>query len=166
MTTTLLFWSFETFLSLYSTPLFLAAPSGQNERVYDQTVLSATHPHPARPCSPQTAIVDPQDRSLPSATIAAQMPKGNDPVVTQCTKRVSCQDAEISVGSWIQPQERLISQGTYKIYHLALSCIKESGQLRGIPWIPVVLGDLLNIMNEEGKKCKPNWTRVTFMVLL
>lgn len=99
MTTTLLFWSFEAFLSFHSSPL--AAPSGQDEWVYDQTVLSAAHPHPARPCSPQTAIVDPQDRSLPSATLAAQMPKGNDPVVTHCTKRISCQDAGISVESWI-----------------------------------------------------------------
>lgn len=99
MTTRLLLWSFEAFLSFRS--YTLAAPSGQDEWVYDQTVLSAAHPHPARPCSPQTAIVDPQDRSLPSATLAAQMPKGNDPVVTHCTKRISCQDAEISVESWI-----------------------------------------------------------------
>lgn len=65
--------------------------------MYDQTVLSAAHPHPARPRNPQTAIVDPQDRSLPSAALASQMPKGNDPVVTSCIKSISCQSAEISV---------------------------------------------------------------------
>lgn len=162
-TTVLEFWGLSQFAP---PPPFSTAPSGQNERVYDQTVLSAAHPHPARPCSPQTAIVDPQDRSLPSATIAAQMPKGNDPVVTQCTKKISCKDAEISVESWIQPKERLMLQGTYKVYHLALSCIKESDQLRGIPWIPVVLGDWLIISEWRGGKCKSKLTRVTFTVLL
>lgn len=62
---------------------FSAAPSGQDERVYDQTGLSAAHPHPARPCNPQAAVLDPQDRSVPSAALAAQMPKGNDPVMSE-----------------------------------------------------------------------------------
>lgn len=62
--------------------LSLTAPSGQDERVHDQTVLSAAHPHPARPRNPQTAVVDPQDGSLPSAALSSQMPKGNDPVLT------------------------------------------------------------------------------------
>lgn len=86
---------FATFLNFCASSL--AAPSGQDERVYDQTVLSAAHPHPARPRNPQTAIVDPQDCSLPSAALAPQMPKGNDPVVTLCIKSISCQSAEISV---------------------------------------------------------------------
>lgn len=63
-------------------PPSLTAPSGQDERVYDQTGLSATHPHPARPCNPQAAVLDPQDCSIPSAALAAQMPKGNDTVIT------------------------------------------------------------------------------------
>lgn len=107
MTATLQVLSFKAFFSLHVSPP-LTAPSGQDERVYDQTILSAAHPHPAWPCSPQTAIVDPQDCSLPSATLAAQMPKGNNPVVTLCTKRISCQGAEISMESRVQPQERLL----------------------------------------------------------
>lgn len=74
----------------------LTAPSGQDERVYDQTGLSAAHPHPARPCNPQAAVLDPQDRSLPSAALAAQMPKGNDPVMTPRTKKLPCPGTERS----------------------------------------------------------------------
>lgn len=85
--------SFLAFLNFC--PSSLTAPSGQDERVYDQTVLSAAHPHPARPRNPQTAIVDPQDRSLPSAALTSQMPKGKDPVVTPRIKSISCQSAEI-----------------------------------------------------------------------
>lgn len=66
--------SFADFLDFCAPPL--TAPSGQDEWVYDQTVLSAAHPHPARPRNPQTAIVDSQDGSLPSAGLASQMPKG------------------------------------------------------------------------------------------
>lgn len=87
--------SFAGFLNFCA--FSLTAPSGQDERVYDQTVLSAAHPHPARPRNPQTAIVDPQDLSLPSAALAPQMPKGNDPLGTPCIKSISRQSAEISV---------------------------------------------------------------------
>lgn len=98
----------------------LTALSGQDERVYDQTALPAAHPHPARPRHPQTAVVDPQDRSLPSAALAPQMPKGNDPVGTLCLKSISCQSSELVRKSRVLPQERLISRRTYNIYHPAL----------------------------------------------
>lgn len=52
-------------------PVFLAAPSGQDERVHDQTGLSAAHPHPPRPRNPQAAVLDPQDCALPSSAVAA-----------------------------------------------------------------------------------------------
>jgi len=58
-------------------PPSLTAPSGQDEWVYDQTGLPAADPHSARPCHPQAAVLDPQDRSIPSAALAAQMPEGN-----------------------------------------------------------------------------------------
>lgn len=67
---------------LYPLP-FHTAPSGQDERVYDQTGLPTAHPHPAWPCNPQAAVLDPQDCSIPSAALTAQMPKGNGPVMTQ-----------------------------------------------------------------------------------
>ncbi len=70
-------------LTLLTLPPSPTAPSGQDERVYDQTGLSAAHPHPARPCNPQAAVLDPQDRSIPSAALTAQMPQGIDTVRTQ-----------------------------------------------------------------------------------
>lgn len=51
-----------TVLNTDLTPLSLpplTAPSGQDERVYDQTGLPTAHPHPARPCNPQAAVLDP-----------------------------------------------------------------------------------------------------------
>lgn len=53
-----------------------SAPAGQDERVYDQTGLPAAHPHSAWPRGPQAAVLDPQDRPLPAAALAAQMPQG------------------------------------------------------------------------------------------
>lgn len=62
--------------AVFAPSLSLAAPFGQDERVYDQTGLPAARAHPARPRYPQAAVLDPQDRSIPSAAVAAQMPKG------------------------------------------------------------------------------------------
>ncbi len=84
----------NTELTLLSLHPSLTAPSGQDERVYDQTGLPAAYPHPARPCNPQAAVLDPQDRSIPSAALTAQMPKGTNPVLTQRTKKSPCQSAE------------------------------------------------------------------------
>lgn len=65
--------------------------------MHDQTGMPAAHPHPARPCNPQTAAMDPQDCSLPSPALAAQMPEGNDPAVTPCSQKICCQGAEMHV---------------------------------------------------------------------
>lgn len=58
--------------------VFLPAPSGQDEWVYDQTGLPAAHADSFWPCNPQAAILDPQDCPIPSAAVTAQMPEGND----------------------------------------------------------------------------------------
>lgn len=73
------------------------APSGQDERVYDQTRLPVAHPHPARPRHPQTAVLDPQDCPLPSAALAAQMPQGNDPDMTPHTRSFLVRELKRSV---------------------------------------------------------------------
>lgn len=95
MTFTPQIWSVAASLSFCA--FSQTAPPWQDERLYDQTVVPAAHPHPARPRHPQTAVVDPQDGSLPSAALASQMPQGNHPVVTPWIKSIACQSAEISV---------------------------------------------------------------------
>lgn len=44
--------------------------------MHGQAELPSLHHHPPRPCCSQTATMDPQDRTIPSACLAAQMPQG------------------------------------------------------------------------------------------
>lgn len=60
--------------------------------MHGQARLPAAHPHPARPRHPQAAVLDPQDRPLPSAALAAQMPEGN---VTDAQKGSPVSNGEV-----------------------------------------------------------------------
>lgn len=58
--------------------------------MHGQAELPSLHHHPPRPYCSQAATMDPQDCSLPSACLAAQMPQG-----TKNSKPVKCDRVKI-----------------------------------------------------------------------
>lgn len=64
--------------------------------MHGQAELPRLHHHPPRPYCSQAATMDPQDCSLPSACLAAQMPQG-----TKNSKPVKCDGLKLGPWTWI-----------------------------------------------------------------